>query len=121
MSFSLFGLLIIFITGMLIIILSFCVDSLVGWIQRRWRLDPYPQIEWMTNQTLQLQRLAHEAMGLGSWEGGTNFIPVQTEKHVELAALDLSDPRHPRYRPPEGSLRAISVTEELSAEKKGVN
>jgi hypothetical protein len=51
------------------------------------------------NETFQLQRLAHEEVGLGTWSRTTDFIPV-TKPREELALLDLSYPGHPRLSAP---------------------
>jgi len=62
--------------------------------QGRWA---YEEVEWCTNETFQLQRMAHEGVGAGAWSGGMEFIPV-TEKGDELAVLDLGKGGHPRLR-----------------------
>ena len=49
----------------------------------------YAQLEWETNSTLQLQRLAHEGIGLGIWSHQTNSVPV-TERGEKLGVLDIS-------------------------------
>lgn len=55
----------------------------------------YTQIEWYTNGTLQLQRLAHEENGYGTWSNCDDEVPV-TGAGDRLATLDLSDPKHPK-------------------------
>ena len=52
-------------------------------------------MEWATNETLQLQRLAHEEIGFGEWTQTTGSIPI-TETGNTLAILDISDPDHPK-------------------------
>lgn len=55
-------------------------------------------LEWFSNETLQLQRMAHEELGLGGvWSGctGPGAIPV-TDKGELLGVLDVLDPGHPR-------------------------
>lgn len=53
------------------------------------------QLEWGVNETFQLQRMAHEAVGMGTWSGVTDSIPV-TKPRQNLAMLDLTDLKHPR-------------------------
>ena len=51
------------------------------------------------NETLQLQRLAYEEIGLGTWSGGAKSIPT-TLAGEELGVLDLTDLDHPRLSAP---------------------
>ena len=76
-----------------------------------------PTSEWFSNDKLQLQRMAHEELGLGgTWSGctGPHTIPI-TEKGQLLGVLDVSDPDHPRLvnifkqaKPDEGGTEAAS-------------
>ena len=56
--------------------------------------DIYQQLEWMSNNTLQLQRLAHEELDCGIWTGGD--FPITTTVGETLAVLDISEPDHPK-------------------------
>ncbi|TDZ20841.1 hypothetical protein Cob_v006238 [Colletotrichum orbiculare MAFF 240422] len=71
-----------------------------------WKQAPNKSVEYAIcnnqfcrtiNDVLQLQRLAHEELGVGDWKHGTNMIPV-TAENITLAVLDASDPLHPRLR-----------------------
>ncbi|KKY13326.1 hypothetical protein UCDDS831_g09109 [Diplodia seriata] len=66
-NFSVFGLSFIFVAGGLVILASWILEPLVAFVQRRCRLDSYARLEWCANETLQLQRLAHEELGMGTW------------------------------------------------------
>lgn len=99
MSFSLFGLIFIFAFGTTTIFLSLSLHSIVCFLQGRFNFNPYPCLEWSTNGTLQQQRLAHEELGLGDWDGVAKTIPF-TRTMVDLASLDLSDRKHPRLKDP---------------------
>ncbi|KAI8631353.1 hypothetical protein F5Y19DRAFT_483195 [Xylariaceae sp. FL1651] len=83
-SFSLFGLLFTFTTGALII----------GWLYRRRQYQPYAQLEWISNTSLQLHRLAHEELGISEWSNCTDEVPT-ANLDVPLPGLDLTDPNHP--------------------------
>ncbi|KAB2576207.1 hypothetical protein DBV05_g5244 [Lasiodiplodia theobromae] len=96
-NFSVFFLAFIFTTGGLIILLSWFLETIVAFFQKRRNLDSYSRLEWCTNETLQLQRLAHEELGMGKWEGCDEDVPVK-EKGERLAVLDVSDLKHPRLR-----------------------
>ncbi|TGJ84886.1 hypothetical protein E0Z10_g3891 [Xylaria hypoxylon] len=99
-SVSLFGLYFTYITGSLIIIASFVLEPLLSYVQKRWKKREYENLEWMTNQTLQLQRLAYEESGQGEWSKCLDSIPV-TASDQELSPLNLTDPEHPRLRHPQ--------------------
>ncbi|TDZ37460.1 hypothetical protein C8035_v007889 [Colletotrichum spinosum] len=97
MTFSLFGIIFIFLFGIVIIIISLTMESLARCVQKRRRIISSSLLEWSVNDVLQLQRLAHEELGVGDWKHGTNMIPV-TAENIPLAVLDASDPLHPRLR-----------------------
>jgi hypothetical protein len=93
-SFSALGLAIVITVGALIIILGAAIEPLAGWVARRWRRGIYRWLEWNTNGTLQLQRLAHEAAGWGTWFATTDLVPIAFAGDI-LASLDLHNERHP--------------------------
>lgn len=89
-------------------------------IQTRRGANVYARLEWGTNETLQLQRLAHEELGVGTWEGCAGDVPV-TKRGERLAVLDLGDLDHPRLKAPlavgdgsEGKEDGGASTEEVS-------
>ncbi|KAL1641683.1 hypothetical protein SLS58_005961 [Diplodia intermedia] len=105
MNFSIFGIAVIFGAGGLIIAASYAVEPAVAWLQQRFlrrHLDSYARLEWCTNETMQLQRLANEEIGLGCWDRVDGAVPV-ARRDDALAVLDLSDPKHPRLRAPPAS------------------
>ncbi|KAK0609100.1 hypothetical protein DIS24_g12502, partial [Lasiodiplodia hormozganensis] len=53
----------------------------------------YAQLEWWASDALQLQRLAHEMAGSGTWGGGLDEAPVTTGCDEKLAALDFDEER----------------------------
>jgi hypothetical protein len=94
-SVSLLGLTIIFAAGTLIIIVSLVLPIAVEHSQPHH--NRYSSLEWITNDTLQLQRLAHEAVGAGTWKGATDDYPTTAHREM-LAILDVTDPKHPRLK-----------------------
>ncbi|KAB2571688.1 hypothetical protein DBV05_g9664 [Lasiodiplodia theobromae] len=104
-SFSTLGLAIIFSLGGTFIILSYTLEPCVAYIQRKRNLDVYHRLEWATNGTLQLQRLAHEELGLGTWTRAATEVPVVVASATggtKLAVVDVSDVEHPvLVAPPE--------------------
>ena len=88
-SFSVFGLLLMFVLGGLIMIASYTLEPLIACILGRRNTRHYSQMEWCVNETLQLQRLAHELKRQGTWDETTGSIPA-TGSGEKLAPLDLN-------------------------------
>jgi hypothetical protein len=105
-SFSVFGLLFIYIVGLALVAISLTLEPwLRWWHQRRGRRSPssademvstYQDIEWTANNTMQLQRLAYESAGIGEWTRCNHDIPITTKVETTLCALDLGTRGHPR-------------------------
>lgn len=108
-SFNVLGMAIILALGTTIIFLDYTIEYIVEWIDRRLRKTThertYARLEWASNSTLQLQRLAHEELGLGTWRSCAGQVPV-TEPGEKLGLLDVTDEHHPllvrpnRWAPP---------------------
>lgn len=62
----------------------------------------YAHLEWTTNTVLQLQRLAHEELGLGTWSGCADTVPTTKAAEV-MASLDVTNIHHPVLSMPEKS------------------
>lgn len=63
-------------------------------------------VEWVTGSTLQLQRVAHENLGLGTWKRTDESTPV-TKMGDELGVLDVSDRKHARLVRPDAELSTL--------------
>ncbi|PFH60604.1 hypothetical protein XA68_10660 [Ophiocordyceps unilateralis] len=90
-----FGLYITYITGTIIIVVSYTLEPILHYF-RRWRNpNKFTYLEWSDGQTLQLQRAAYQGIGCGTWTGYTDAVP--TTKRDEILA-DLytayTDPCH---------------------------
>ncbi|KAI1735727.1 hypothetical protein F4680DRAFT_296477 [Xylaria scruposa] len=92
--FNLFGLYIIFILGTIIIRVSFALEPLLACLYKRRKYKPYAHFEWISNNSLQLHRLAQEELGLTKWSRWTEEVPT-TDRNAYLASLDITDPKHP--------------------------
>jgi hypothetical protein len=94
-SFNVLGLVLIFSIGGLIMLISAFLPCATERMRRGNK--PFASLEWITNDTLQLQRLAHEAVGAGDWEGACDDYP-RTPKGDLLAVLDTTNTKHPVLR-----------------------
>ncbi|KAI3317152.1 hypothetical protein HD806DRAFT_551031 [Xylariaceae sp. AK1471] len=93
-SFSLFGLLCTYIVGGLIIVTSAAMEPVLRCLQRRYKYQNYEQLEWATNEHLQLHRLTQEQLGYGQWSKCTESIPMPGADEL-LGSLDIQDLNHP--------------------------
>ena len=91
---SVFGLGFTVITGVFITLVSYLLEPTAMFLHTRKRHNPYSYLEWCTNSTLQLQRLAYEEARLGTWSGCTNIVPT-TQPDELLGCLDIADLKHP--------------------------
>ena len=73
------------------------IEPIARFVQTRAQLNQYSRLEWNTNGTFQLQRLAHEELGIGDWDAADEAIPT-TKSDTDLAPLDISDLKHPRLQ-----------------------
>ncbi|KAL9109450.1 MAG: hypothetical protein Q9227_005958 [Pyrenula ochraceoflavens] len=98
-NFSILGLAVVFIVGGIIIVLGYTLEHFVDFLETRIRKNTYSRLEWSANDILQTQRMAHEELGIGTWQGcaGVGAVPV-TERDQLLAVLDTQDPKHPRLK-----------------------
>lgn len=83
-------------TGGLIVIISFSLEFLLEFLHKRYGYQTYRQLEWATNQQLQLLRLAQEEAGYGIWTKCTDFVPVTvTSGDENLGGLNVTRVDHP--------------------------
>jgi hypothetical protein len=96
-TFNVLGLVLIFSIGGLIILVS----AFLPWATQRMQRhkEPYASLERISNDILQLQRLAHDAIGAGNWEGVCDDYP-RTQTGDLLAVLDITNPKYPVLRAP---------------------
>ncbi|KAF2660683.1 hypothetical protein K491DRAFT_774588 [Lophiostoma macrostomum CBS 122681] len=100
-SFNVLGLVIIFVLGGILILLDWFMEYLIDYYQKTFRpkRPDYASAEWNATATIQLQRLAHEGLGLGHWSRVNHLTPV-TLPGEKLGVLDIEDAKHPLLRPP---------------------
>jgi hypothetical protein len=89
-----FGIFFTLTTGCIIITLSIALDPALSVIHKRFGKKTFQHLEWRTNDAMQLQRLAHESLGAGTWTDAAEVVPV-TPFGETLAVLDISNTYHP--------------------------
>lgn len=105
---STFGLVATLAVGSLIIVLNVSLGVIVGWMQQRRGNIKQKRLEWICDEELQLQRVAYERNGMGTWEGISKFIP--TSVHGEqLRPLADAGFQPTRSRPPQGQPLATGL------------
>lgn len=84
----------------MIIITSFTIEPVIACLYRRnqsrtLKRSGHKYLEWASNATLQLQRLAYQGIGSGTWSGYTDDVPM-TESGALLGDLTQSYPEEPK-------------------------
>ncbi|KAK7934598.1 hypothetical protein PG985_000093 [Apiospora marii] len=112
-SFSMFGLCFTLATGALIIIISYVLDPLFECLHARYRHKSYQHLEWRSNATLQIHRLAEEQVGFSTWENCTALVPTTTggADDAVMSRLDITDPTHPKLRRPVSKTSGLPLDE----------
>ena len=111
-SFSVLGVAIILIVGALLIPTSLILPSAVGFLRQLLGRKQYKSLQWIVDSKFQLQRLAFEEAGQGSWSGGADSVPL-TRKDEVLGLPEGVDTKHPRLgRPMRDSESGTSETPE---------
>jgi hypothetical protein len=77
------SLILVFVIGTIVILISFVAEDVVGALQKRWHIGEHARALWIQDGTLQLQRLALQQAELGTWSGTENIVPV-TELNEEF-------------------------------------
>ena len=70
---------------------SYTLEPLIACVWGRGKSRHYSQLEWCLNETLQLQRLAHELRGRALEARTAEFVPAATLSSEELPPLYLTD------------------------------
>jgi hypothetical protein len=81
MFFSALGLVIIFIVGAIIIIISIALELAVNYAYKHCaRRYNYRRLRWILDGKLQLQRMAYESAGFGAWEKKDAITPITADE-----------------------------------------
>jgi hypothetical protein len=109
-SFSSLGIALILVIGGILIVTDLFLASVVGHFQRGYAAANRKRLEWVQNGFLQLQRLAYQRGGMGTWTGEENSVPL-TQKNEKLGLVN-SDASSARNISKQGSIN-ITVVENL--------
>lgn len=97
-SFSVLGIGIILIVGILLILLSLFLDSLTGYYRSKFHKHDFKRIQWGLDGIFQLHRLAYEAAGQGTWTGGADSVPITKQGDLIGVPNFHADSKHPTLR-----------------------
>lgn len=98
-SFSVLGLVAIFVPGFFVMFANFWFIRIVSYVQRKKGVGEYRYRQWVESGALHLHRIACEGRGVGPWHGYDNTVPVP----------DLSGRKFLFLRP---EIKALHVEEE---------
>ena len=123
-SFSMLGISIILVLGGNLIMTSLVIDTLVGWIRRKFHWNEHKSLQWTLDEKLQPQRLAYEEAGQGRWSCCAGPVPVM--KRVDnIGVPEHLDKMHPRLsqrsdlpEPVDGGGYEMAEAEGLMAQKR---
>ncbi|KAK8103523.1 cytochrome p450 protein, partial [Apiospora kogelbergensis] len=93
-SFSVFGLALTYSVGALIVVVSFSIEPILKWLQKRGFYSMYKYLEWEGNTAIQLHRVAQDQLSNGTWEHCNKTIPT-TQPGEPLGPFDIRNPKHP--------------------------
>ncbi|KAK7179517.1 hypothetical protein DPSP01_011952 [Paraphaeosphaeria sporulosa] len=91
-SFNVLGMSIIIFVGVFLMVVGAFIENIATTIGNTFSRDkqhnpPYSRLEWESNSFLDLQRLAHQALGVGNWTRSRTGIPI-TAPGEQLGVLD---------------------------------
>jgi hypothetical protein len=101
--------------GGLIMLVAMFLEDLIGLLIKHTRLSntrlAFAHATWKASSTMQLHRLAHENLGLGSWKRTDEDIPV-TGRGEMLGVFDVDDRRHVGMRLPSEEVELVAAGKE---------
>ncbi|KAL9560840.1 hypothetical protein ACKAV7_015003 [Fusarium commune] len=93
-SFSVLALVIVLVVGGMVIIISIILEPVTNYIYNNWVTEhQFRRLQWILDGKLQLQRMAYECSGVGTWVNKDRYVPVTTEitkiTHVDGIPVNL--------------------------------
>lgn len=86
-NFNFLAIILILSVGIAIITTATFIEPIMGAIRRVCGVDEYRMLAWVFDGTLQLQRLAYGAAGVGSWKPGASDVPTSDDKSWPMIDL----------------------------------
>ena len=93
LSFSVLGVSIILILSCLLIVTALSLDSAVGALRQYLHWDDHKRLQWAVDEKLQIQRVAFETAGQGTWTAGTDAVPTTTTVADVLGDFGAAKPK----------------------------
>ena len=114
-SFSVLGLSIILTIGGFLIITSLFLSHIINLIGRKFHIADYKCIQWALDEKFQLQRLAYEEAGQGTWSGALSAVPITKSGEVIGIpnGIDRDHPRLSKSREESGGLLESSKAQAM--------
>ncbi|CAI7663903.1 unnamed protein product [Penicillium discolor] len=75
-NFDMLAIVIVLVLGSIIIVIGLTIDSIVGYVQRRFCGTSEGWVHWTLDGVFQLQRLAYRGAGVRSWRDEDTYIPI---------------------------------------------
>jgi hypothetical protein len=101
-SFSVLALALIFMAGLFIVVLSYFIEDLIAYIQRKLKRGAIRREMWMNTELLQFQRMVYDRLEQGTWHNGPGNVPL-TQSGDMLDMLHLQENRATIPTKPESS------------------
>ena len=73
--------------------------------------------EWNASSTLQLQRMAHENLGLDIWKRTDEDVPVATTNGALLGVYNIKDRKHARLELPQAEMENLKLNGKLPVDE----
>ncbi|KAH7316858.1 hypothetical protein B0I35DRAFT_512717 [Stachybotrys elegans] len=99
-SFSMFGLVFLFVLGMLIITIATMLEPMALFLEKHFHtLSKYSTLEWRADYALHLHRMAHELSGSSGWKLGLFDIPTTSNRQLLTTLEEEVEAGLPRLLP----------------------
>lgn len=81
------------VTDLLIILISYIIEPVFSCLQRHRAYRPFKLLKWQPGKNVQLQRIAYQGLGQGTWSGFTASVPLPAKDELlEPLSLRHGDP-----------------------------
>lgn len=78
-SFSVLALVMVLVVGGMVIIISIILEPVTNCIYNNWVTEhQFRRLQWILDGKLQLQRIAYECSGVGTWVNKDRYVPITT-------------------------------------------